>query len=584
MGLAASQARFLGITARKANCEFKSTELAEEKLNLSNQLSQISNEYFNALNATKLVWQNELTDRDYSVSYGLLMTPSAVNDYNPYMLTTKSGAIVLNSEYVQAAKAAGISMGGGVASQDGRDNFINALVESGAITNETAKLITIDSKQDVNYVKWNARSGVGGAILDKNTAYGMNISDLMMSESMGQKVIDWDGPDDIDNNGIKVNNGIFSVYESGKTYIYRNIKSDDEIDDKNGTFGTTNIKDKIGEITFIRNGSVMSSDAQINQLTIADLISDHVVVMVRSAIQNDGNKVDSRTKAGSFKDCSSEFADNVLRLMTSVFKNLGYGDSAHSTGLNIDQDSSDALDYAYDMIKNVYLRPSNAVKNGDKIETSKSKLSENDAYQNAIKNNRIGQDDYGNYSAVDLSNVISAFLTYYDNYLMGDSQFVVSKTVDLSSYVTESSSYLYFAEATDDIVSQEEKISDFYDELYNNLCARGWREDDTISNNENLEAAIKDGRYTLSALHDDGYFYQTNYINIEHLVEVADTEAIARAEADYTRKKSEITYKENSIDIKSKRLDAEIAELTTELNSVSSLIQEGVKVFNIFQN
>ena len=97
MGLAASQARFLCLTARKANCEYKSTALAQEKLNITNQMSQIANDYAQAMNATKLVWTPDGMDGSFGVSYGLLMTPSAANDYNPYMITTPSGAIILNS-------------------------------------------------------------------------------------------------------------------------------------------------------------------------------------------------------------------------------------------------------------------------------------------------------------------------------------------------------------------------------------------------------------------------------------------------------------------------------------------------------
>lgn len=104
MGMAASQARFLGITARKASCEFKSTEIAQQKLEITNQLSDISVDYANAMNSTKLIWQNEAATYDYGASYGLLMTPSAMNNYNAYMVTTNTGAIVLNSAYAAAAK------------------------------------------------------------------------------------------------------------------------------------------------------------------------------------------------------------------------------------------------------------------------------------------------------------------------------------------------------------------------------------------------------------------------------------------------------------------------------------------------
>ena len=73
MGLAASQARFLGITLRKANCEFKSTELAQQRLELTNQMTDIAQEYANALNATKLVWHNDLVCDSFGnpMDYGL---------------------------------------------------------------------------------------------------------------------------------------------------------------------------------------------------------------------------------------------------------------------------------------------------------------------------------------------------------------------------------------------------------------------------------------------------------------------------------------------------------------------------------
>ncbi len=542
MGLAASQARFLGLTSRKANCEFKSTELAEEKLALSNQLSQISNDYFNALNATKLVWQSDVVEGDYNVTYGLLMSPSALNDYNPYIVTTTTGAIVLTNEYRDAAKAAGISMSGGAATQEGRDKFINALIESGIITAETAKLITVNDydSSDDNYIKYNPSAGVGGPVLNKNEVDGMNIQDLMVSD-MGTTVINWG---DITN---KIQTG-------------------------------SSITTTKGNYSLVKNGSAINSSNTINNMTVADLISDNIILMVKSK----DNKDDTTNTVSN-----TDFVNAVMGVLRPVFEAFGYGDSTHSTGLNIDSASDEALDYAFKMIQNVYLRPANTIQLGK--DTNADNLSKNSAYQNAIKNNRVGQDEDGLYTAVSLSNIMSAFLTYFGNYTLsaagGDTgNFNVGKTVDLSEYVTENYGYIFYGQSTDEVLTTEAKIADFYDELYNNICAHGWREDDTISNDENLAAAIQNGRYTLSALHDDGYFYQTNYLNLDYLVEVVDKDAIARAEADYTRKKAEITSKENAIDVKSKKLDAEIAALNQEMNSVQNLIQEGTQVFKQFSS
>ena len=101
MGLAASQARFLGITARKNTCELRSMQIAQEKLSITNQLTQISQNYQNSLDATKLVWDSEyITDGSiYDVSYELLMTPSLLNNYSPQLLTNNKGQIVLDSQY-----------------------------------------------------------------------------------------------------------------------------------------------------------------------------------------------------------------------------------------------------------------------------------------------------------------------------------------------------------------------------------------------------------------------------------------------------------------------------------------------------
>ena len=69
------------------------------------------------------------------------------------------------------------------------------------------------------------------------------------------------------------------------------------------------------------------------------------------------------------------------------------------------------------------------------------------------------------------------------------------------------------------------------------------------------------------------------------MVEETDRNAIAKAEADFTRKKAELTAKEDRIDIKTKKLDAEIAELTTELNSVQQIISKSIeKTFSLFSN
>ena len=45
MGLSASQARFLQLTARQSNVEYQAQQISFERLQLANQMSQVSSEY-----------------------------------------------------------------------------------------------------------------------------------------------------------------------------------------------------------------------------------------------------------------------------------------------------------------------------------------------------------------------------------------------------------------------------------------------------------------------------------------------------------------------------------------------------------
>ena len=67
-------------------------------------------------------------------------------------------------------------------------------------------------------------------------------------------------------------------------------------------------------------------------------------------------------------------------------------------------------------------------------------------------------------------------------------------------------------------------------------------------------------------------------------MENTDSDAIAQAEVEYTRKKSQINYKEEQLEIEADKLDAEIAALTTEYDTVKSLISKNIeKTFTMFQ-
>jgi len=759
MGLSASQARFLGITLRKANCEFKSTELAQQRLELTNQMTDISQEYANALNSTKLVWHNEgVCDSfgnptDFGLSYSLLMMPSAANDYNPYMVSTRTGAIILNSKYADAAKAAGISMAGGVPSQAGRDEFLKSLAVAttdpvtgrkydSVITQTTCDILTgtatVSGKKVASGdVSWHYSAGMGALPKEKGVTDVTHLDDLQLDSNIGGRSLDWlqierglldlginegmtdaqykevmkgytedvaqakldyiNNKDGITMDSETVNNLVklaapqaenlinqwksidagsdesevkiaamkayssndanavgssteekeafivmgkfayleaqiskaqneaqriqymnelekvkmgydetstttplpltspdaayrnplyWAVYEQTKASLANSSNSiawsdstgagganhtanfDDlfqTVEQKiaSGTYTTGGVS--IDKLTVVVNDVICKDKNELKSMTISDLLSQNIVLMAKG-----GNSADSISKAAGY----------LMEYIASVF---GYGHIG--TGLNVDPEADSALNMAMASVKKLVLKSANAIKNGG--DSSDSSMLSNSAYVNANKFNRIGSTENGEYSAINLSNMLSAFLTYFDNYLRGsDSDYVVSRgnTDDKTSFVTDDPAYVYVTNSKDEITN-DEKIADFFNELYNNICEHGWRQDDMVLDNEYLESAVKDGRYQLMALNNDGYFYQMRYNEVGYMEEVQDTDAIAKAESDYKVKKAQITFKEDEIDVKTKKLDAEITELNTEINSVQNIISKAIeKTFTMFSN
>ena len=279
MGLAASQARFLAITSRKMNCEFQSMQIAQEKLSVTRDLQAASQKYQNSLNATKLVWDTD-ADEVYDLSYDIMMNPSALNDYNPYLITDTQGKLVLSEKMFQAAVTAGIidkngdpiqgaslfTEGAADAKGDGsRNAFLNALGERGQVSQSTIDSIT---KLENSYTK----SGVGGDILDKTIANALT-STAFISELKSKYDKTEEGHEAGD---LKYQLDLISLLgdKDGNGEV-----TDDEI---SSTFCFTTSpdpeKDK-GKFIITNNGQALTKD-QLQNLSLGDILSGKYAMTV----------------------------------------------------------------------------------------------------------------------------------------------------------------------------------------------------------------------------------------------------------------------------------------------------------------
>ncbi|MBQ8168607.1 hypothetical protein IJZ97_04235 [bacterium] len=535
MGLAASQARFLAITSRKANCEFQSMQIAQNKLSVTRDLSEISEDYQNAMNQTKLVWDYNGTGDDvYGLSYDILMSsPTVLNNFNPYLITTRTGSVVLNPQYAAAARAAGVLENGSERSEAGFQKFLNALVVNGVLPQTTVTSIQEAIRDQGIY---NVNAGYGAEPLSKNEVFATNIVGL----------------------AHRVRNNTFL----------------DGITLSDSKTAASSFKVSV-------NGS-MKNTTQASELTLKDLLENDVVFMYTMA--DNANGSDSNTDTAE-----QSGVDTLNTTVKNVFENI-YDALCNAMDTN-DPIVKSALAKAKYYVENDFLKTDNST-----LPHSSQTKDTTTALNNAVDlanqyNSYVIGDSKGKKNndtvAISLSNLTSYFLTMFDAMYEGyaNTAYSTSIKVEDSYYVTDDPMYNYILSSEDTVNSDTLVKADYYMQIYNNICANGWTENNKIDQDEEyLEALLKNGTYFISSLGEDGYFYQGRYNETECVIEVKDEDAIAQAEAEYTAMKSKLTYKEEQLDLDLQNLDAEISSLTTEYDTVKGLIDKSVeKTFNMFQ-
>ena len=120
-------------------------------------------------------------------------------------------------------------------------------------------------------------------------------------------------------------------------------------------------------------------------------------------------------------------------------------------------------------------------------------------------------------------------------------------------------------------------LLDYYSQMFNQLCMNGWTENSLVSEPDSLKNMLKNGTLFTTTLADDGNFYQGPYTSNNFIAEVADEDAITRAEAEFKTQQLKLSAKEEELNIDMQMVDAELSALTTEYDTVKSMISKSVE-------
>ncbi len=561
MGLAASQARLLTITARKADCEYQSMRYSHQKIALSRDLTDLSTEYQNSLDQTKLVYDFYGTgDTTTPLSYGLLMTPSQMNGYLPTLITDTSGKTVLSSAYATAARAAGIPQEGlgCLPSSTMRNKFIEGLAKSGIISNEQA----------ATYVG-----------IEYAQSMGMGTTDLVTTKVEEMTLAE-----------------LIDYYTSGDfettSYMYDREALKAEL---------------AAEDVQIRIGAKSNGDIGNQTLTLDQILSDangqnpHYQILCKVDDENDGrlNTANAIANSPIWDWMFSEFAS-----LLNVAGDPGVSSaiaSAEAQTRKLLQSDNLALQFSgKTWEKSGWKGVISAMNDQNHHRTWFGQIfrGTEDSYNTAeyigittYDNDRNGFLGMGNKKkykkdgvSVDVSNIAYAYLTYFIQAMegIGKSEYTVSDTtnnrkVEDSNLITLDSDYKFNVVVNTGVNTDQALQSGFFDAIFNQICTNGWVENNNVTDNDYLQEMLKTGKYFLSTCTDDGYYYQGNYATNTYIKEVTDEDAIAKAEAKYNTEKQKLNQKEEILDLKMKNLDTEISSLTTEYDTIKSLISKNIE-------
>lgn len=577
MGLAASQARFLAITSRKARCEFESMQIAQQKLSLTRELEQATSDYQASLNQSTLIWDPDGSgETPFDVTYDLLMRPSDVNDYMPFLLSRRDGRIALSSSMAQAAKAAGINEDGSIngTKQDVYMAFLDAMVATGGMSETAAR--------SAKAIGLNESAGLGGELLDKTTATEMTLGNMINYIDLKANIDPAYATEDEKKVADALNITIGSK-DSGAL----EIKSDLQASSNYLVINGTKQDNSNGEINF----------------TLSDLLSEDVTFAFTSEKNSTSFWKKVVAAVGSVLSGTVLFGGyNGLLNLLGVDKG-GYSDmtpqerqlleildnmfSGFEAILDTSQSEIDvtAFNYAIQETLNLLSNTQDLGSRNHSNDAFNDAINEANNYNGFVTKAASKNKNFGT-TAISLSNLAESFLTFYAQAKGGfQDDYYIRQDGKKSSYVTDDQGYYYRIKNGDDGTSKQMFEAEFYSIMFNNILENGWYNNLYIDDKEYLDNALKNGQLFITSINEDGYYYQDRYNANGYIMEDTDDDAITQAEREFSAVKLKIEAKEQQLDLDMKNLDLEISSLTTEYDTVKSLINKNVeKTFTMFQS
>ena len=612
MGLSASQARLLSITARLSDNELHSQQIANSKVRLADKTQEASQEYLDSLNATKLVFttynsdggtiQNPLTAglmyqyADMKNQYGISNTSGQLlvsatdaanfeNSANVNEFVSMYGVELTDNPKYTAALETLYGQEYNLfyntannAANDGFDNFANGVKGwvGGWNTGMTQQ----------QYDAWKSQSDwIDGYIGQASGLYGELLNKL---KEIPISPADKPTPPTKPTMPTMPNMPDFAALAAA----YNGSACHGSVNGT-GANGIWHMEHNLchliwGPGGFCEDGTITNSDGTITITANKSQLDDNSIT---SGFGGSGK--DAATKLlNGFKqnnvmeeyDCVKEVIQSLIDLYCDVVNYLSTTGGYSIYGTISSAENPKSSGELYTQWQQFYTDLAN-LENAGKQEYEDKKAEWMEEYNKQME---IYNKEYAEYEK-ELAEYQEALLDgaawqqacneLYDQYQEAIANLPTPEIPDPEDPKTEWYTNLWHRmNGESDYKSTEGKNGTYYKQLEDNL----------LNSDTWLQFALEHGvvmleqvRFVEEAEDDTGLEYSkwtaTTYGSCSDIAEVEDEVAIARAEAEYTKKLNEIEAKDKKYDNDIKKLDTEHNALQTEYDSVKSVIEKNVE-------
>ena len=532
MGMAASQARLLSITARLTNNENSGQSISYSKQRLADQTQQITNEYNEALNATKLTVLTGFNgaEANYTdISYNLMTGLEMAENVKQYVVTDTKGRVLVTPKIAEAYEKS-------------NGNYNQFLANMGYSQADITVQKTYTNIEDRTDEQAAAEQKIHEAWDEYFATVGINLGDAEHDFGFGWVETYVQGGDVNNQNDYAIGQGYatYTKVDENGYYVdkdgnpaYITNADGDYIDTDNNIIATDVYSDATLNNTaysrkyFDENGTLIPYDVASDGGSTMDSYSSDITDNPNYTFKL--YEADGRTEV-AYDDYSDEaLSKRVVDESKLVYEPINYEGTT--------EESRDLYDYAMALTE-AYLRTNDA-------------KAQDDPTRYKVEYNM--DSTLGLQTAADAEN--AGVLTYYRN---------IYDKIQSSGYFT--------------YTTTPAEVDENHIYAGVGTGTAGNVQKSPLEDNATFEAVLRDGTLRLEYYSTTENAFKTTTISEDTCIqEVEDERAIARAESKYTQDMQDLENKDKKLDLELKKLDTEHSALQTEYDSVKNVVDKNVE-------